>query len=196
MQVDTLLSVADYLRLDAESETKHEYHAGQVYAMAGASLAHNTITANVSYGVRSRLRSGTWRVLQSHLRVHVENEEQDYTYPDVVMICGAPRLSGDRPDTLLNPVLLVEVASPSTSATDREWKLRAYMQIESLQEYWIVEQDAPIVTRHRRHEGLWVIEFVRGRDAALESGLLAASLPLADIYDQLFPPPAPGETPR
>lgn len=188
MHVETLVPVAEYLRLDAESETKHEYHAGQVYAMAGASLAHNTIAANLTREMGNRRRRGC-RILQSDLRVHVANEDHDYTYPDVVVVCGEPRLTGEQPDTLLNPTLLVEVASPSTSADDRGWKLRAYTQIESLQEYWIVDQNEPIVTRHRRQGGLWAISFVRGLDAAVESELLTAPLPLADVYDQVLPLP-------
>ena len=98
----------------------------------------------------------------------------------MVALCEAPKLTEDEVETLVNPSLLVEVVSPSTSGRDRGKKLHRYTQIESLEEYWIVEQVEALVTRIVRSEEGWLLRFVRGEEVALESEALGVSIPLAD----------------
>lgn len=95
-----------------------------------------------------------------------------------------------RPDTLANPRVLIEVASTSTSEVDRSKKLRAYAQIESLQEYWMVEQSEPVITHATRQGDGWHVQFVRGLRAVFESPALDVALPMTDIYALIdFPVP-------
>ena len=148
-----IMTRTEYLAFEEEAETKHEFHAfpdgggdlGLVVAMAGSSLAHNQIVSNLAFELRRRLGERGCRVLTSDLRVQAGTR---YYYPDVVALCDEPMIEPDvRPDTLANPLVLIEVASSSTSEVDRGKKLHRYTQIESLQEYWIVEQAEALVTR-------------------------------------------------
>lgn len=175
-----------YLPLDAEdAEAKYEFwttgsEVGLVVALAGASLSHNRITANTAFELRSRLGERGCDVLTADLRVRIPSGS--YVYPDVVVLCGEPAFSGDTPDTLENPELLVEVTSPSTAANDRGRKQRDYLQLPSLKEYWIVEQDEAVITQIVRVEDAWQIQYVRGLDAELTSTHLGVTLPMADLY--------------
>ena len=191
-----IMTRAEYLAFEEEAEIKHEFHAfpdsgddlGLVVAMAGVSLTHNQIVFNVGRELGNRLLERGCRVLTSDLRVQAGTR---YYYPDVVALCDEPVMAeGVRPDTLANPLVLVEVASSSTSEVDRSKKLRAYALIESLQEYWMVEQGEPVVTHATRQGDGWHVRFVRGLEATLESPALDVALPMANIYALVdFPKP-------
>ena len=191
-----IMTRAEYLAFEEEAETKHEFHAfpdgggdlGLVVAMAGASLVHNQIASNLAFELRRRLSERGCRVLTSDLRVQAGAR---YYYPDVVALCDEPVIEPDvRPDTLANPLVLVEVASSSTSEMDRGKKLRAYALIESLQEYWMVEQGEPVITHATRQGDGWHVRFVRGLEATLESPALEIALPMAAVYALVdFPKP-------
>lgn len=187
-----LTSVADYLGFEADAPTKHEYWHGRIIAMAGASEVHNLITSNLARGIGNRLVPKGCRVVSSDLRVSIGTR---YTYPDVIAYCQDPIFTGDKPDTLTNPSLLVEVISSSTADRDRSDKLAAYLEIESLREYWIVEQDRALVYQYVREGGVWTIRFVRGLEASLQSDPFAIALPLTDVYAfvDLPRPPASGD---
>ena len=185
-------SVADYLAFEAEAPTKHEYWHGRIIAMAGASEAHNLITSNLVREVGNRLVPKGCRVVSSDLRVSIGTH---YVYPDVIAYCQDPTFTGDKPDTLTNPSLLVEVTSSSTGDQDRSDKLAAYLEIESLREYWIVEQDRALVHQYVREGETWTIRFVRGLEATLRSDAFEIALPMADVYAfvKLPSPPASGD---
>ena len=190
---DTQIMTRDaYLAFEEEAEVKHEFHAfrgpftgsddhlGLVVAMVGASLAHNQIVFNIGRELGNRLLERGCRVLTSDLRVQAGTR---YYYPDVIALCEEPVIESDvRPDTLANPLVLIEVASASTSEVDRSKKLRAYAQIESLQEYWMVEQSEPVITHATRYGDGWHVRFVRGTESVLESPALDVALPMAELY--------------
>ena len=188
-----LTSVADYLAFEAEAPTKHEYWHGRIIAMAGASEAHNLITANLAREIGNRLVPRGCRVVSSDLRVSIGTR---YVYPDVVAYCDEPAFTGDQPDTLANPSLLIEVVSSSTAERDRGDKLTAYLEIEGLREYWIVEQDRALVHQYVREGKTWTIHFVRGLEATLRSSSFEIALPMADVYafvDLASRPPTSGD---
>jgi Uma2 family endonuclease len=145
-------SVEDYFSVEESSAVKHEFCAGQIFAMAGASVHHNRITGNVFAALRTALAGGGCEVFASDLRLRTASGL--YTYPDVMVICGGVRLSPvDRLDTVLNPVLLVEVLSDSTAAYDRGEKFRHYQSIDSLREYLLIEQSAMRIEQYSIAEG-------------------------------------------
>ena len=183
-----LTSVADYLAFEAQAPTKHEYWHGRIIAMAGASEAHNLITSNLVREMGNRLVPKGCRVVSSDLRV---STGMRYTYPDVIVYCQTPVFTGDQPDTLTNPSLLIEVISSSTADRDRSDKLAAYLEIESLHEYWIIEQNRALVYQYVRGEGAWTIGLVRGLEAALRCDLFEDALPMADVYAFVDLPHAP-----
>ena len=158
----------------------HGYHDDGVTAIAGASLDHNPITVNLAAALHGPRTARGCRAGAGDLRVRTESGR--YSYPDLVFVCGTPDVSDDTPPVLLNPTLIVEVASPSTAGRDRGRKLGAYTSLDSLAEYWIVEPDRAEVTRVVRTADGWALRFVVGPDAVLESDALGVAIPLADVY--------------
>ena len=146
------VSVEDYFACEARSEIRHEYVNGYLFAMSGATYKHNLITSNLFVLLYSRLRGGPCKAFKEAFKVHVEATNCFY-YPDVMVSCA--KLSQQAVFTD-QPVLLVEVISPSTSSIDRREKLIAYKQIPSLREYMIIHQRKRCVEIYRRNEaGNW-----------------------------------------
>lgn len=176
------LTRQQYLCLDLGAEEgRFEFDGERAYMMAGASLEHNRISADIVTELNVRHRERGCDVFQSEMRVRAGER---YTYPDVVMLCGEPELTDENPPSLLNPELLVEVLSPSTEERDRTWKLDQYLDIERLQECWLVETDAPRIQQYVRDGDAWTRRVAQGTDATLKSfGLEVA---LSEIYRRVF----------
>jgi Uma2 family endonuclease len=133
----TLMSHEDYLEGELHSEIKHEYVAGHIYAMSGASRAHNRISLNCSYLLQTGLSSTPCDVYVSDVKVRVEAADAFY-YPDVVVGCEP---KDNNQYYLTQPKIIIEVLSPSTAQIDKREKLLSYKTIDSLQEYIIIAQD-------------------------------------------------------
>ncbi|MEX1364784.1 MAG: Uma2 family endonuclease [Nannocystaceae bacterium] len=177
-----LLTEDQYLERERLSETKHELVHGVITARAGATPLHNAIVMNVGVALRNRLR-GRCLVLPSDQRVHVEATRM-YTYPDLTVVCDAPRFHPKDADTLLNPRVLVEVLSSSTEAYDRGAKFAHYQSIGSLEEYVLVTQAAKRVEHYRRlPTGQWLLTVSEGNDAMLELPALGCEIPVSEIYE-------------
>jgi Uma2 family endonuclease len=132
-----LYTESEYLELERVSPTKSEFYRGELFAMAGASLIHNTLVSNIIFSFMSQLQNKPCSVYPSDLRLRV-NKSGLYTYPDVSIICGNPILAPNTSDTVTNPAVLIEVLSDSTEKYDRGQKFQFYREIESLQEYVLV----------------------------------------------------------
>ncbi len=185
----TSASPAEYLAAERLSETKHEYDRGLIVAMAGASRQHNRVTSNLTREIGIQLKGGPCEAYVSDMRVFVDATGL-FTYPDIVIACGEPRFLDAELDTLLNPVALVEVLSPSTEAYDRGKKFAHYRRIPSLVAYVLVAQDRPQVDRYTRRGDEWVLTGFEGLDAelALEFAGVPVRIPLREIYDRVqFP---------
>ena len=180
----TYLTPADYLALEREADIKHEYCNGQLYAMSGASRAHNLISGNIFGELRAQLKGRTCEVYMSEMRVLVD-AARSYRYPDVVVACDAPRFQDDVFDTLLNPTVIVEVLSLSTEARDRGEKFAEYAQLVSLREYVLVAQKAVHVEHYLRQGTRWVSRACRDLDAVLQLESINCALPLRDIYERV-----------
>lgn len=182
----------EYLEREHAADTRHEYYAGHVFAMAGGSPEHSQIAFNLAAALGVRLREEGCRGYSSDQRVQAGTL---YTYPDVTVVCGEPRYTGHRADTLTNPTLLIEVLSETTEAYDRGAKFALCQQIESLREYVLVAQDKPCLERYlRQTEGTWLYVKVEGTEAVLPLGSVGVALPLTEIYQGIaFPtvPPLP-----
>jgi len=127
------LSEEEYLEFERNSEIKHEYFDGEIFAMSGASEAHNLIVANVIGELGSQLKKKPCRVYPSHMRVKIESTKF-YTYPDVMIVCEKENFADDKEDMQLNPDVIIEVLSDSTESYDRGKKFSHYRQIASLKE--------------------------------------------------------------
>jgi len=151
-------TVEEYLRLEAESDEKHEYWDGfivslsRLIGMAGGTYEHSLITMNFARSLGNRLDGGPCHVMGSDLRIKIPRSRL-YVYPDASVVCTDPKFdpqAGER-TTLLNPRVVVEVLSPSTEVYDRVKKLVKYLEIETLEEYVLVSQSEPRVDTYFRH---------------------------------------------
>jgi len=190
----TLVTPEQYLAQERLSLDKHELVNGQVYAMAGASFAHIRIVANLSRHLGNLLADSTCEPCGNDLRVKVP-ETTMYTYPDVTVICGEPEFDDDQKDTLLNPVLIIEVLSPSTSSYDRGGKFSHYRKIESLQSYILIDQEWVGVEHYVRQGDQWILTAYEKRDEVLKIPTLGVELPLSEIYQRLTIPDGPPSLP-
>lgn len=171
------VSWEEYLGYDAASATKNEYFDGQILAMAGGSEEHALLSMNMGVALAVALRGRPCRVYSSDLRVRVVATGLG-TYPDVTVVCGAT--DRDR-DTVLNPIAIVEVLSPSESY-DRGEKFDHYKQVPALREYVLVEQGRNRIERfHRDDGGRWVHEaWTAGGVVTLPS--LGVSVGVDEVY--------------
>lgn len=181
-QPKTLIALAEYLARERLSETKHEYFAGEIFAMAGASRAHNLITANVIAALHAQLKHRPCTTYPSDMRLKVEATGL-YTYPDVSVVCGEAMFDDEQQDTLLNPTLIVEVLSKSTENYDRGEKFRQYRRLTSLQEYLLVAQDTYHIEHYvRQPDNQWLLSETNEVEDAIHLPSITCSLELADVY--------------
>ena len=175
---------------------RHEYINGELIAMSGASRAHNLITGNISGELRTLLRGSSCETYANEMRVSTPTTTS-YFYPDVVVVCEEPRFEDDVFDTLLNPIILVEVLSPSTEVYDRREKFAHYRQLASLQEYVLVTQDKVLVEHYHRQEKQettpvtgkdWIFTDFQELAESLPLPSIQCELPLQEIYERVtFP---------
>lgn len=199
--VHTRLTAAEYIAFerkflpDAEI-IRHEYINGELIAMSGASRAHNLITGNIFGEFRTLLRGSRCETYANEMRVSTPTTTS-YFYPDVVVVCEEPRFEDDVFDTLLNPIILVEVLSPSTEVYDRREKFAHYRQLASLQEYVLVAQNKVLVEHYRCQEKHgaasvpgkdWIFTDFQELEDVLPLTAIQCELPLQEIYERVtFP---------
>lgn len=187
----TFLTPAEYLERERRAEYKSEYFQGEMFAMAGASERHGLIVANLVGELRQQLKGKPCRVYPSDLRLRVTAAGL-YTYPDVIVVCGDIQFADDRKDTILNPVLIIEVLSESTRDYDRGRKFQYYRTLPSLVEYLTVAQDEPQVEHHTRQSatpgstnGGWLLLEFNKMSETIPLVSIPCALPLTEIYDKV-----------
>jgi Uma2 family endonuclease len=170
---------AEYLALEEESSIRHEYLDGEIYARAGGSPDHAALAAAIISAIRSQLPPGC-RMFTSDLRVRIP-ETGLSTYPDAAVVCGRTQRAADDALAVVNPVLLVEVTSPSTEEYDRNEKLRHYKNLPNLREVLIVSHREPHLTLHHRKESGWSVS-VAERGGALTLESMAVRVEVDSVY--------------
>lgn len=175
------MSASDYLELEQASEGRHEYVAGQIFAMVGTRDNHNTAALNIASRLRNHLRGGPCRTYISDMKVRVEAADAFY-YPDVFVTCDS---RDTEPYFKRFPCLIVEVLSPSTEAVDRREKLRHYRMLETLQEYVLVSLEERKVEIFRRElTGEWIVDTLT-EDDPVDLKSVELRVTLADIYEDV-----------
>lgn len=179
-------TLEEYLELDKNSEEKYEYFNGEVFAMAGGSPNHARLGFDIGTLFSQKLKGRNCEAFNSDMRVKVP-AALPYRYPDLSVVCGKPvfeELNGQ--EMLVNPILIVEVLSPSTAAYDLKDKFTAYQSIDSFQEYLIVSQDRPHVIQHiRQSKGRWLRIDIEGLDAEVALESVNVTLSLNEIYERV-----------
>jgi Uma2 family endonuclease len=182
------LTPEQYLAAERLAERKSEYLNGEVFAMAGASRWHSTITINSAASLHDQLRTGPCQVHSADMRVRV-NPTGNYLYahPDLSVVCGEARFEDKHFDTLLNPKILIEVLSPSTEPFDRRSKATLYRQLPSLEEYLLIAQDRIRVEHYvRQPSGDWLRSEWIDRNDGVELPSVGATLKLSDVYHRVI----------
>lgn len=182
-----LMTEEEYLRFEERARIRHEYVAGHVFAMTGSTDAHNLICGNIFTEIHVHLRGGPCRAYMNDMKARIQSRNS-YYYPDIMVSCEAFESKSVFKD---QPVLLIEILSPSTKQIDLREKLVAYQSIPSLKEYVVVHQDRQQIEVHRRTDsGSWEFELL-----SQEQNLVLRSLPdnplaltFQAIYGDYSPP--------
>lgn len=179
----SLLTLEEYDQLEERSPVRHEFINGVMYAMTGASVAHNTVAGNLFAAFHTHLRGSPCRVFTADQKLHMKNDSDEIIYyPDVVVACQRERWTENK---IRDPKLVVEVLSPSTREIDRREKSLNYRRTVSIEEYVIAAQDARELMIYRRKDS-WRGELIAGPDAVVEFRSVGLSLPLEQIYEDVF----------
>jgi Uma2 family endonuclease len=181
-QPKPFLTAEAYLVLERQAECKSEYVAGETFTMAGASRRHNLIVANMIRVLGNQLLEQNCNVYPSDMRVKIPQIEK-YTYPDVVVACGDEAFEDDENDTLLNPVVIIEVLSESTEAYDRGKKFEHYQHIESLVEYVLIAQEPYRMEQYVRQDNrTWTYRVYDHAEDIVQLHAINCALALQDVY--------------
>lgn len=176
------MTYAEYLAAEAVSDVRHEYLNGEVWVMAGGTPEHAALASAINRELGVALRGKPCRVYSSDLRIRIQDTGLS-TYPDVAVVCGQLATAADDEDAAVNPVLLVEILSPTTEGYDRGAKAAHYRRIPALREYVLVAQSEPRIEVHRRTEGgRWELLEARPGES-IELASLGVHLDVAAIYE-------------
>ena len=177
------LSLEEYRNLETIAEVKHEYHDGEIIEMTGGSINHNSILINLIVLLKLALRGTNYRLQSSDLRLWIPQYNRGL-YPDLMLIAGEPLFSDNRNDEILNPCLIIEVLSPSTSGYDRGDKFRYYRSIPQLNQYLLVSQGEILIESYSKtSENNWLLQEYTPARGIISLDSLGISLNLADIYE-------------
>jgi Uma2 family endonuclease len=181
------LTAEQYLEIERKAEFKSEFFNGEMFAMSGGTPDHSRLAARWISLIDRHLLDKECSVYTSDLRLLVE-EARLYTYPDASVVCGALQLAPHQSDVFVNPVLLVEVLSPSTEQYDRGPKVKLYRTIRSLRECLLISQTSPEIELYRReNDENWSILTAKGLDSVLELTSIGYRLALRDLYRGILP---------
>jgi Uma2 family endonuclease len=175
----------EYLTKEHKTEYRNEYFDGEIFAMAGASEAHNQIITNLMIEIGTQFKKRPCRVHSNDMRVKITPTGL-YTYPDVVAVCDKPYFDDDQKDTLLNPTVIIEVLSNSTADYDRGTKFEHYRKLDSLVEYVLIAQDKYHVEHYvRQYTYQWLFSETSDLQKTIELSSIQCHLALAEIYDKV-----------
>lgn len=184
-QPKNLYTVEEYLEFERKADARHEFFGGEIFAMAGGSKRHNGISANLIRLIGNQLVERECTVYGSDMRVKIPVVDK-YTYLDAVAVCGDEIFEDSAEDTLLNPILIIEVLSQSTEAYDRGAKFEYYQTIESFREYVLITQEPFRVEQFvRKDTNVWTYFEFRKPDDAVELNSINCKLLLQDIYHKI-----------
>ncbi len=175
-------TVAEYLEREEKSDIRHEYYDGEVFAMAGTTMNHNDIVDNVRSLLKGFFRPKGCRVFAENIKVEAIQNFY-YPYPDVIVTCAPTDIAGTY--IVRQPSILVEVLSKSSATYDRDFKLRQYKEIPSLQYYMLVSQYECYIELYTRtsQPGIWTYQSFDNPETTIKFELLEFSMPVSAVYE-------------
>ncbi len=178
-----IFSPEEYLEFERQAEERHEFIGGKIIKMAGESLSHSRISVNLTAEISIRLRQTNCEALSSNMKVRTTTKSL-FAYPDLTVVCGAPKFHDVKKDVLVNPAVIFEVLSPSTERYDRAEKFHFYRdETPSLTDYILVSQDKFLIEQFTKQEtGNWLYRYFNKAEDALKIESIEAEVLLRDIY--------------
>ena len=175
----------EYLALEEQAEYKSEYYDGEIFAMAGSSRNHSVICLNLNWGIREAIANKDCVGFDSNMKLDIPRAKQFY-YPDLMVGCGNVEFLENRSDIITNPVLIIEILSPSTESFDRGKKFAYYQTVPSIREYVLVSQAEPMVEAfYKQDEKVWQYTAAKGLEETIIFQTLQAELMLKYIYQKV-----------
>jgi Uma2 family endonuclease len=156
--LDKKYTVEEYLAFERKAAVKHEFYNGNIVEMPGGTANHNLIAANIITALNIALehKEKEYLVFTSDMKIQIPAFNH-FVYPDTVVVCEKPEFYSDKKDVLTNPILIVEVMSPSSQAYDQGEKFYKYRTLPSLQEYVLASQEQPWVNAlYRGKPNTWI----------------------------------------
>jgi Uma2 family endonuclease len=176
-------SIEEYLEIERESDEKHEYYKGEVFAMSGPKFQHVLISGNIFSQLKNKLKGKPCQPLGSDMRVHIPTNTL-FTYPDISVVCGEPEFLNNDEWNLLNPTVIIEVLSPSTRNYDRGDKFNLYRDMPSLKEYILVDSETiSIEAFYINAHGQWELKEHKKKEETLQIKSIKTALKIEDIYE-------------
>jgi Uma2 family endonuclease len=195
-QPHSFLKPEQYLAMDREADARSEYYDGEMFAMAGGTGAHSNLNLMLALVVGNRLNRQQCRMFGSDMRIQVSATGL-YTYADFAVVCGESQFADKRTDTLLNPVLIAEVLSPSTEVYDRTDKFAHYRTIPALKYYVLVSQDRVLVETYTHVDSQWALSAAAEPGDLVQFPAIQVEFPVDQLYDGVeLPPSAPSRWPK
>ncbi len=185
----------DYLEFERESDSRHEFLDGEIYAMAGESLSHSRVCMNLAREIGNKLKGKSCEALSPNMKVRTTTASL-FSYPDLTIVCGEPQFHDRKKDVLTNPKVIFEVLSPSTADYDRTTKFQRYrMGNETLTDYILVSQDYCFVEHFSKQaDGNWIYQSLSELSDFLRIMTIDCELSLEEIYDRVELKPPPDES--
>ncbi len=183
------LTPEEYLALERRSlDEKHDDLDGELFLMPGASEPHNQIVVNLSAEIHRQFKGRPCRVYSNDMRVRIPGTRR-YFYPDLVAVAEAPKFEDEEQDTLVNPVLIIEVLSASTEIYDRGAKFESYGRIDTVVEYVLVSQTQAHIERFQKQtNGQWLFTATIGIGSFVDLSSVGCRLSVTEIYDKIAIP--------
>lgn len=184
-KVERKWTFEEYLAHEVETDIKHEYLDGEIYAMTGGTKKHSVIGTNCTTEIGVQLRDTDCYVTNSEMRVQISLTK--FVYPDFIVVCGKDEFMDDKEITLLNPTLVAEVISDSSEKYDRGLKSEFYRSLPSLQYYLMVDQHRVYAQLYTRAEDdKWIFQEFNQRDMTIPLDAIGVTLPIAEVYRNIM----------
>ncbi len=182
------LTVEEYVKLERTTDTKYEYHNGEVFAMAGGTFNHSVLCGNIHVQLTNQIKAVNKNcyTFNSEMKLNLD-DYNSYVYPDAMVVCGDFKQPVDFEDAITNPILIVEVLSDSTESYDRGEKFQKYQSIQSFSEYVLIAQNQPKVEVFYRAENTnnWQINYYEGLDNIVHLQSLQIDIDMKALYERV-----------
>lgn len=177
-------TVEEYLKNERNSSVKSEFSNGRILPTSSSNRTHNLIVSNITIAVGSRLNGNKAEIYVSNMCVQVSPTR--FSYPSMVIVSGEPAFLDNKSDVLLNPTIVVEIYSKSTSFHDKTEKLEAFLAMNSIREYLLVKEDEMRIEHYTKQNAKqWIYRIYNDRDEVISLDAINCKVSMPEVYTQI-----------